>query len=95
YITGGQTTGGRSFAASSAETRIDVTPSIGMVGFVDAGFIGGGSVPCDDGEWPSGAGLGLRYTTGIGPIRLDLATPTSGDGAGQSINLYVGIGQAF
>lgn len=95
YTTGGQTTGGRSFAAISAETRIDVTPSIGMVGFVDAGFIGGGSVPFDDGEWQSGAGLGLRYNTGIGPIRLDLATPTSGDGAGQSINLYVGIGQAF
>lgn len=95
YTSGGQTTGGRSFAAISAETRVEVTPSIGVVGFMDAGFVGGGSVPFQDGEWQSGAGFGLRYNTGIGPIRLDLATPTSGDSAGQSVNLYVGIGQAF
>ena len=47
------------------------------------------------GESHAGAGLGIRYDTGIGPIRLDLATPISGDSDGSSLYIYVGIGQAF
>ena len=46
------------------------------------------------GDWHSGAGLGLRYDTGIGPIRVDVATPLDDD-AGKSFELYIGIGQAF
>jgi translocation and assembly module TamA len=45
-------------------------------------------------EWHSGAGIGLRYDTAIGPIRLDVAVPVSGR-TGDGVQLYVGIGQAF
>ena len=41
-----------------------------------------------------GIGLGLRYNTGIGPIRLDVGAPLGGD-TGNGVQLYVGIGQAF
>ena len=47
-----------------------------------------------DGEWQSGAGLGLRYKTPIGPIRLDVAAPVQGS-TGGGVQLYLGIGQAF
>jgi translocation and assembly module TamA len=41
----------------------------------------------------AGAGLGLRYATGFGPIRLDVGVPVSGGGSGAQV--YVGIGQSF
>jgi translocation and assembly module TamA len=43
----------------------------------------------------SGAGFGVRYNTAIGPIRVDLATPASGDSAWEEVQLYIGIGQSF
>ncbi|WP_235823652.1 autotransporter assembly complex protein TamA [Actibacterium lipolyticum] len=90
----GDSTGGRAFLGASAEVRVGVTDSISVVGFADAGFIGADSWPGDNGAWHSGAGLGLRYETGIGPIRLDVATPIGG-ATGDGIHIYVGIGQAF
>ncbi|NNL72418.1 MAG: BamA/TamA family outer membrane protein, partial [Silicimonas sp.] len=46
-------------------------------------------------ESHSGAGLGLRYNTGIGPIRFDVATPVSGKAPASDFYIYLGIGQAF
>ena len=91
---GGVTRGGRSFAALSAELRVPVTDQIGVVGFADAGFVSPESGFGGDGSWHSGAGLGLRYATPIGPIRLDLGAPLSGE-TGNGVQLYVGIGQSF
>ncbi|WP_339113609.1 autotransporter assembly complex family protein [Thioclava sp. GXIMD2076] len=83
-------TGGTEFAGLSGEFRMGITESIGAVAFYDMGWVG------DDGtgDWQSGAGLGLRYKTGIGPIRLDVAAPVDGD-TGEGVQLYVGLGQAF
>ena len=92
---GGNEIGGTAFFAAQLEARVDVTDTIGVVGFYDTGFVGADDVPFDNGEWHAGAGLGLRYDTGIGPIRLDLATPTTGANAGQRLEVYLGIGQAF
>ena len=85
-------TGGQSFAALSGEVRAQITDSISVVGFYDAGFVGAEGF--SGGAWHSGAGLGLRYNTGLGPLRLDVAAPVSGD-TGEGIQLYIGIGQAF
>lgn len=92
---GGDRIGGLSLAALSAELRVAVTDSIGIVGFADAGYVGASALPLTDGDWHAGAGIGIRYQTGLGPLRLDVATPMTGSGAGQSINIYIGIGQAF
>ncbi|WP_249139106.1 autotransporter assembly complex family protein [Actibacterium sp. MT2.3-13A] len=91
---GGKRVGGRSFLGLSGELRMGVSDTIGLVGFADAGYIGAGSLGQGSGEWHSGAGLGLRYATGIGPIRLDVATPLDG-GKGGRMEIYIGIGQAF
>lgn len=89
------TTGGTSFTGAQLEARFAVTGNIALVGFYDVGHVGDTAVPLEDGDWHAGAGVGLRYNTGIGPIRLDLGTQASGDNAGDSLQVYIGIGQAF
>lgn len=91
---GGTTIGGRAFLGLSGELRYRVTDKIGLVGFADAGHIGADTFFDGGGGWQVGAGLGLRYDTGIGPIRLDVAMPVSGPG-GDGVQFYLGIGQAF
>ena len=91
---GSDTTGGTSFIGLSGELRAGITDKIGLVGFYDMGAIGDEAVPGSGADWHSGAGLGLRYNTGFGPIRVDLAAPVTGD-TGSGVQLYVGIGQAF
>lgn len=87
-------TGGMSVANLSAEVRYQVKPKIGMVAFADAGKVwtksgfGGGS------DWHAGAGVGVRYLTPVGPIRLDLAGPVGGN-TGSGLQVYIGLGQAF
>jgi translocation and assembly module TamA len=81
--------GGNQFLAGSLEARVRVTETIGVVGFVDMGLVG---LQGGDSDWHGGAGVGLRYATGVGPVRLDLAGPIHG---GTGIQIYVGLGQAF
>ncbi|MDJ0640330.1 MAG: BamA/TamA family outer membrane protein [Paracoccaceae bacterium] len=92
---GGDRSGGRSFLGLSGELRRDITDTIQVVGFADWGYIGAESFPDFTGDSHAGAGFGLRYNTGIGPIRLDLATPVAGESDGSNFYIYVGIGQAF
>ena len=90
----GRGTGGRSFAALSGEVRTKVTDTISLVGFTDVGYIGAESFVDGSGAWHAGAGLGLRYDTTVGPLRLDVAGPIGGD-TGNGVQIYIGIGQAF
>lgn len=87
--------GGRSHLGLQTELRGRLTEKFGLVGFVDLGFIGPQSRPLEGGAWHSGAGLGIRYDTALGPIRLDIATPTSGPQALRRAQFYVGLGQSF
>ncbi|AZL59249.1 outer membrane protein assembly factor [Tabrizicola piscis] len=86
--------GGQYFLGGSIELRAKVTERIGVVGFVDAGSIGLDGFLDDISDPHAGAGLGLRYDTGFGPIRLDVAAPVSGT-TGDGVQIYIGLGQAF
>jgi translocation and assembly module TamA len=88
--------GGRSYVALSGEVRSYVRGNIGVVGFVDAGYVGAEEFYDGSGAWMTGGGIGIRYKTGFGPIRADLAVPISGgpDDA-DAVQIYIGIGQAF
>jgi translocation and assembly module TamA len=88
---GTQRTGGQLFLGLQTEARIAVTERIGAVAFFDWGQIR--AVPDAPAEDHAGAGIGLRYDTGIGPIRFDIAAPVWGGGDG--VQFYIGIGQAF
>jgi len=85
--------GGTHYLGGSLEARVRLSDSFGLVGFFDAGQVGLG-FGASDSEFHSGAGIGVRYQTGFGPIRLDVATPVSGD-TGDGVQVYVGLGQAF
>lgn len=91
----GGTTGGRSLIETSAELRARITNSIGLVGFVDAGYVGESAVPDFSEDLRFSVGGGLRYLTGLGPIRLDLAVPLDPRPDDPDVAFYVGIGQAF
>ncbi|SFS20329.1 autotransporter assembly complex protein TamA [Yoonia litorea] len=89
------TTGGTSFIGAQLEARYLFGENLAVVGFYDIGHVGPTATPAEDGEWHAGTGLGVRYNTGIGPIRLDIGTPASGDDAFGAVQVYIGIGQAF
>jgi translocation and assembly module TamA len=92
----GEPIGGRSLLEASLEARIKITDTIGIVPFVDAGTAFESSYPDFDESIRVSAGLGLRYYTGIGPIRLDVAVPVRREREDdRSVAIYIGIGQAF
>jgi translocation and assembly module TamA len=86
--------GGKYFLAGSLELRAKVSDKIGVVGFVDWGSIGLDGFTGEFAESHAGAGIGLRYDTGLGPIRFDVAAPISGT-TGDGVQFYVGLGQSF
>lgn len=90
----GNPTGGRSLLEASAEMRIGITDTVGIVPFVDAGMVSEDPY-FSGGEFKVGAGLGLRYTTPFGPLRLDVAVPLVKDENDPDYGIYAGIGQAF
>jgi translocation and assembly module TamA len=93
----GTPSGGRSLSEFSLEARIKtgiLGGQLSVVPFIDAGTVEQGSLPSLKGM-RYGAGLGLRYQTGFGPIRIDVATPL-GRRAGESpVAVYVALGQSF
>ncbi|MEM8871269.1 MAG: autotransporter assembly complex family protein [Pseudomonadota bacterium] len=91
----GDTVGGRSKLELGAEVRQRITSRIGVVGFVDSGVVSSDTFPSMDGDLRLGAGAGLRYYSGLGPLRLDIATPIDRRSDEPVVALYIGIGQAF
>ena len=67
--------GGRSSFVLNLEARIKITETIGIVPFFDGGSYYESPVPQLGRTFLYGVGLGLRYYTAFGPLRLDLATP--------------------
>ena len=87
--------GGKSSLVIDLEARIKVTPTIGVVPFFDAGSYYETSAPQIGRGFLYGVGLGLRYYTGFGPLRLDLATPLRRRSGDAPIQVYISLGQAF
>jgi translocation and assembly module TamA len=86
--------GGLSLAEASVELRRRLTQKWGLVLFVDAGTVGDRQLPSFD-DSAIGAGIGVRYNLGFGPIRVDLATPVTDRRGASPVQLYVSIGQSF
>ena len=85
--------GGRSLAEFALEARIRVG-DFGIVPFVDAGNIYTSPLPDID-TLRFGAGIGVRYHTNFGPIRLDVGTPIDRRSGEPRVAVYVSLGQAF
>jgi len=92
----GVASGGQGFAAVSGELRAQVAGNFGLAVFADAGYVSSGAFSGAS-DWHAGAGVGLRYQTPLGPMRVDVATPVrrNATATGGRFQLYIGVGQAF
>jgi translocation and assembly module TamA len=86
--------GGTAIDAGTIEFRQRIGKNFGIVPFVDAGQVAANPAPFT-GDVRIGAGIGARYYTGIGPIRLDIAVPLNRTAGSSSFALYIGLGEAF
>ena len=89
----GDPIGGRSLNEGSVELRYRFG-NYGIVGFVDAGQAYRETTP-QFSDLRYGVGIGGRFYTNFGPVRLDIATPLARKPGEARINIYVSIGQAF
>ena len=90
----GDITGGRYLLEGSLEGRAKVTDDIGVVAFVDGGYVAADVFPGIE-DLRLGAGIGARYFTPLGPLRLDLAVPLNKKSGDPDYAIYIGIGQSF
>ena len=92
-----QPIGGRSLAEFSLEARVRLPffgGNFGLVPFVDAGNVYQSALPTFSGL-RVGAGLGLRYYSNFGPIRIDVGTPVGRRPGEPLLSVQVSLGQAF
>ncbi|MCP1468749.1 translocation and assembly module TamA [Sphingobium sp. OAS761] len=85
--------GGKSLAELSVEARIRFG-NFGIVPFVDAGNISASFLPRFR-DLRIGTGLGVRYYSSFGPIRVDVGTPLNPQQGDPKVAVYVSLGQAF
>lgn len=86
--------GGRSLTELSVEARVQAFGNFGIVPFIDAGNIYTSALPRFTG-FRVGAGLGVRYYSNFGPIRVDVGTPINPQPGDPRVAVYVSLGQAF
>ncbi len=93
-------TGGHAVVVLNAELRVPVIGGLGAVGFMDAGNVFNRVGDFDVGAIKPTAGLGLRYLSPIGPIRIDLGFKLDrgrlpGGEQERLTELHISLGQAF
>jgi translocation and assembly module TamA len=93
----GEPSGGRSLTEVALEARIGTGffgGALEVVPFVDAGAVDTEPYP-DFQDIKIGAGVGVRYKTGFGPIRVDVGVPLTPGPGDPPVAVYVALGQAF
>lgn len=99
----GAPTGGSSLFEYGGEIRSKFTETIGSVMFIEAGKVSSSPIPFfNRGKTLIGGGIGGRYYSSIGPIRVDIAFPfkrrrtrIGNKKIDSPIQFYISIGQAF
>jgi translocation and assembly module TamA len=93
----GDPIGGRGLAEFGLETRIRLKQfggNFGVVPFFDGGSLTTESLP-DFKDWRFAAGVGVRYYSSFGPIRVDLGFPLNRQKGDGPFAVAVSLGQAF
>ena len=76
------------------ELRYGINDKFSVVPFVDAGTVSNENFP-DFSDVKIGAGIGIRYITPFGPLRIDAAIPLNPGPDDPDFGIYAGVGQAF
>ena len=93
----GDPLGGRGLAEFALEARIRLKKfggNFGVVPFFDGGSLTTGTLP-DFKDWHFAAGLGVRYYSSFGPIRIDVGVPLNREKGDGPVAVTVSLGQAF
>ncbi len=85
--------GGASSTEFSVEGRYRFG-NLGLVGFLDGGQVYETASPRFS-DIRYGVGVGARFYTNFGPLRLDIATPIARQPGESVVSVYLSIGQAF
>jgi translocation and assembly module TamA len=88
--------GGVAVDAAGIELRQRIGRNYGFAVFADAGRVGQTALPFS-GQYAIGGGVGLRYYTPIGPLRVDIGLPLHRlpKPNDASFEVYIGLGQSF
>jgi len=93
----GDPIGGRGLAEFGLEARIRLKQfggNFGIVPFFDGGSLSTEGLP-DFKEWRFAAGMGVRYFSSFGPIRIDVGVPLNRQKGDGPVAVTVSLGQAF
>ena len=88
--------GGRTLVEGHLELRTPIWRDLGGVVFLDVGEVRRQAYRLSASDLQFGAGVGVRYHTIVGPLRLDLGSPFPQAPRGEpSWQIHFSIGQAF
>jgi translocation and assembly module TamA len=93
----GDPIGGRGLAEFAVEARVRLSAfggNFGLVPFFDGGTLTSSARP-DFSHWRTAAGLGVRYYSLFGPIRIDVGVPLNRQKGDGPFAVTVSLGQAF
>lgn len=91
----GNPTGGNAFLIGNVEFRTLVTKSIGLVTFLDMGNVWVKARDMDPTDLRYTAGVGLRYNTPVGPLRIDYGVKLNKETEESRGEIHFSIGHAF
>jgi outer membrane protein insertion porin family len=91
----GTPTGGNAFLMGNIEVRASLGKGIGIVAFLDGGNVWVKAEDINPGDFKYTAGLGLRYNTPVGPIRIDYGHKLQREKDESRGELHFSIGHAF
>ena len=89
-----QSLGGRSAIFATSELRFRFG-AFGVVPFADFGTVTSGEIPECTAKWYKSVGLGFRYFTFFGPLRLDVGFPLDKRSFDPLFRVYASVGQSF
>jgi outer membrane translocation and assembly module TamA len=91
----GAAIGGKSLLNGSVEWRFPVWGELHGATFADAGQLSRGDWNWKPNELRYAVGVGLRYATPLGPVRVDVATPLDPPEGVDHWRIWFAIGQPF
>jgi outer membrane protein insertion porin family len=91
----GNPTGGNAYLMGSLEFRTSIGKGFGIVPFLDMGNVWQKAEQVDPGKLKYTTGLGFRYSTPVGPLRVDYGYKLNREPGESHGEIHFSIGQAF
>jgi translocation and assembly module TamA len=87
----GNPIGGLSSFAFGSELKYYLSEKLSMLSFVDVGTVFRNSLPDFSTQFMCGVGVGLRYETPIGTLRIDIGSPLRRRDQDDAVQAYIGL----